>query len=303
MIHRYRADTEGMRLDVFLQQRVPEMSRTRVRRIIDLGGVHLEGRRIRKCGLLLSPGQRIELHLDNGGLEPFRIQQHHVLFQDEFLIALDKPAGINTQPTPARYKGTLYEALQVWLDRDRRHGRRLEIGMAQRLDRDTSGVLIFSIHPRSHKGLSEQIRERSVLKQYLAVVQGCPEPNRGTFRSVLAKSRRSGRMKSVEAGGREAVTHYRVLGSSMEASLLQLELVTGRTHQIRSHLSEAGHPIVGDSRYGGKQQYAGERFARQCLHSRSLRLNHPVSGAELTIEAPVPGDLQLEHLGLAGFYR
>jgi 23S rRNA pseudouridine1911/1915/1917 synthase len=292
-----------MRLDVFLQQRVPEMSRTRIRRIIDLGGVHLEGRRIRKCGLALSPGQKIEMHLDSGSLEPFRIQQHHVLFQDEFLIALNKPAGINTQPTPARYRGTLYEALQVWLDRDKRHGRRLEIGMAQRLDRDTSGVLVFSIHPRSHKGLSEQIRQRSVLKRYLAVVQGCPEPATGTFRSVLAKGRRSGRMKSVQTGGREAITHYRLLGSSMEASLLELELVTGRTHQIRSHLFEAGYPIVGDSRYGGKQQYAGERFTRQCLHSRSLRLNHPVHGAPLSIEAPVPADMRLERLNLAGFCR
>lgn len=299
MIHRCHVEEsdQGLRLDAFLSERLEDMSRGAIRKIIDLGGVHVDCRRVRTCDRHVASGQNIELHLDGGLLKPYRIAPEHVLYQDEYLIALNKPAGINTQPTPARYKGTLYEALQKWLDRSRRHGRRLEIGMAQRLDRDTSGVLVFSIHPRSHKGLTEQVRDHGMVKRYLALVAGCPKPGRGTYRSILARSRRGGSMKSVVAGGKEAVTHYRVQQTSQGASLVEIDIVTGRMHQIRAHFSEAGHPILGDSRYKGAQTFAGLSLKRQCLHSWHLEMAHPVSGATLLFRAPVPGDMHLSHFG------
>lgn len=297
MIHRLTTDagSDGQRLDLFLQASLPEFSRGRIRRIIDLGGVHLDGRRVRKCGIVLGPGQKIELHLDGEPLKPFRIDAPDVLFQDDYLIALNKPAGINTQPTPARYKGTLYEALQVWLGRDRRFGRRLEIGMAQRLDHHTSGVIIFSIHPRSHKLLTGQMQDRSARKHYLAVVAGCPEPAAGTYVSALARDRRRNRVVSVAAGGKEAVSRYRVLSTSNNVSLVEVELVTGRMHQIRAHFSEAGHPLLGDTIYGGPPAHLGQRCKRQCLHSWRLELSHPLTNKILSLVAPVPADMQLEH--------
>ena len=108
MMHRFQTDSEaeGQRIDLFLHVNMADMSRRRLRRIVELGGVHLDGRRIRKCGLILKEGQQVELHLDGESLEPFRIEPSHVLYQDEYLLALNKPAGVNTQPTPARYKGT-----------------------------------------------------------------------------------------------------------------------------------------------------------------------------------------------------
>ena len=295
MVERFTttAEDKGQRLDIFLSARVGGTSRTTLRRIIDLGGVHLDGRRVRKTGLVLEPGQHIELHRDRGPLDPYRIADAEVLFEDAYLIAINKTAGIETQPTPARYKGTLYEALQVRLKRDKRFGRRLEIGMAQRLDRDTSGVIMFSIHPRAHKGLTEQIGSRSARKHYLALVQGCPEPAIGSCRSQLIRDRRSGLMRSTASGGREALTHYRVLRTNQRLSLLQVELVTGRTHQIRAQLAEAGYPLLGDVRYGGPGELDGHRFARQCLHSRRLELTHPVSRAPLLIEAPLPADMDI----------
>lgn len=117
------AADQGNRLDLFLHERLPEMSRAKIRTVIDLGGVHVDGRRVRKNGLLLSAGQRVELHLDRAPLEPFRLTPAVILYQDKYLLAIDKPAGLDTQPTPARYKGTLYEAVQVWLGRDRSFGR------------------------------------------------------------------------------------------------------------------------------------------------------------------------------------
>ncbi len=296
MVKRYRCDhgDQGQRLDQFLARQDPELSRTTIRSIIDLGGVHVDGRRVRKAGLVLSAGQRIEIHRDRGALNPFRLEADHILFQDPYIIVLDKPAGIDTQPTPARYKGTLYEALQVWLERDRRFGRRLEIGMAQRLDRDTSGVILFSIHPLSHRSISAQVQARTMKKNYLALVEGKPEPAVGQYRSNLLRDRRSGRMKSVPVGGKDALTRYRVLKTwteSEQISLVELELVTGRTHQIRTHLSEAGHPLLGDVRYGGRSSHGGLRVERQCLHAGRLEIEHPRSGERLSFEAEMPPDM------------
>lgn len=296
MVERYRteAENEGQRLDQFLAEHNPGLSRTQIRRIIDIGGVHVDGRRVRKAGLGLTSGHRIEIYRDRGPLKPFRLQSHHVLFQDRHIIVLDKPAGIETQPTPARYRGTLYEALQVWLKRDRGFGRRLEIGMAQRLDRDTSGVIIFSIHPRSHKSISAQMQSRTAKKNYLALVEGEPEPAAGSYRSRIVRDRRSGIMKSVVSGGKSALTHYRVMQTRSQPeliSLVELELVTGRTHQIRAHLAEAGHPLLGDVRYGGRSSFGELTFARHCLHSRRLEIEHPQSGERMSFSAELPSDM------------
>lgn len=296
MVRRYHTgpENEGQRLDLFLRDQSGDISRSKIRRIIDIGGVHVDGRRVRKSGLLLSATQLIEMYLDNGPLDPYRIEAGQVLFQDDFLIVLNKPAGVETQPTPARYQGTLYAALQVWLGRDRRFGRRLEIGMAQRLDRDTSGVIIFSIHPRAHKSLTSQLQSRSVKKSYLALVEGRPEPAKGSYESQLIRDRRTNNMKSTPSGGKEAITRYRVLRTleePEEISLVELELVTGRTHQIRAHLSEAGHPLLGDVRYGGCPRIGEHRFSRQCLHSQRLELTHPIDNTSLIFEARMPVDM------------
>lgn len=296
MVERYLTDAEdeGQRLDLFLAQQISGLSRTRIRLIIDLGGVHVDGRRVRKAGIIMTAGRRVEIYRDRAPLEPFRLEPGHVLFQDRYIIVLNKPSGIETQPTPARYKGTLYEALQVWLRRDRRFGRRLEIGMAQRLDRGTSGVIIFSIHPQSHKSVTAQIQSRAATKTYLALVEGRPEPTAGSYRSNLIRDRRTGIMKSVKSGGKNAVTNYQVLetlADPEEISLVELELVTGRTHQIRAHLSEAGHPLLGDVRYGGCSSVGDHPVERHCLHSRRLEIKHPKSGETMSFGAELPADM------------
>lgn len=296
MVERHLTEVkdEGRRLDQFLAERSSSLSRTKIRSIIDIGGVHVDGRRVRTAGLRLTPGRRIEIHRDRGDLTPFRLRPHHIVYQDRHIIVLDKPAGIETQPTPARYKGTLYEALQVWLKRDRGFGRRLEIGMAQRLDRDTSGVIIFSIHPRSHKSISTQMESRTANKNYLALVEGKPEPAVGSFSSNIARDRRTGTMKSVQSGGKYALTHYRVITTRSHhesISLVELGLATGRTHQIRVHLAEAGHPLLGDVRYGGRSSFGELTFARHCLHSRRLEIEHPQSGERMSFSAELPSDM------------
>ena len=299
MVKRYLTviGDKGQRLDQFLAERSPDLSRTLIRKIIDIGGVHIDGRRVRKAGMILDQGLHIELHRDRSSVRPFRLSHDLVLYQDDYLIVVNKPAGIETQPTPARYKGTLFESLQVWLKRDRRFGRRLEIGMVQRLDRDTSGVIAFSIHPQAHKSLSRQIQSRDAKKIYLALVAGRPEPSTGRYVSNLIRDRYANKMKSTSRGGKEAVTTYRVVRTRAvpePISLVEVELITGRTHQIRVHLSEAGHPLLGDIRYGGPEQVGMHSLSAHCLHSHRLKVVHPISNKPLSFRAELPPAMDLD---------
>lgn len=276
----------GLRLDQFLAREVPELSRSLARKIIELGGVHVAGRRVRRCGQAVSAGQRVEVYRDDQSLDPFVLDQAHLLYRDRYLLALDKPSGVETQPTPARYRGTVYAALLDYLHDPFRPLDRPPLGMVQRLDRETSGVMVFSIHPRAHRGLTMAFAERRVAKTYLALVQGSLAADQGEFHSRLARRRSSNRMASVPRGGREAVTRYRVRERFAEACLVAVEILTGRTHQIRVHFAEAGHPLLGDRRYGG----GSSPVPRQMLHAWRLALAHPVTGEPLELEAPLPPD-------------
>jgi 23S rRNA pseudouridine1911/1915/1917 synthase len=283
---------EGLRLDQYLASCSEVLSRTLVRKLVNLGGVHVGGRRIRKCAHAIRAGEIVEVHVDGRSLDPFELADKHVLYRDTFLIAVNKPAGVETQPTPARYRGTLYQALLYYLHNPFRPRDIPELGMAQRLDRETSGVLLFSIHRRAHAGLTQAIAGRSATKIYLALVSGSMSSSSGEIRSLLARNRASNLMRSVARGGKEAITRYRVLQEWADVSLLEIELLTGRSHQVRAHLSEAGHPLLGDVRYGGPVTVAGLDIPRQMLHSWRLTLDHPVEQRKLTLEAPIPADFQ-----------
>lgn len=285
------AGDSGLRLDQFIAEHCDDLSRTLVRKIIDLGGVHLDGRRTRRSGLPVTVGQSVELYRDNGPFSPFRLTSAHVLFQDRYLIGLNKPAGVATQPTPARYKGTLYEALSVYLPAAGKQ-RKPGIGMVQRLDRDTSGVMVFSIHPQAHKKLTEAFRNKQVRKVYLALVAGQFKEPEGVITSELARRRSTNLMVSVKKGGKYAETRYRLLEDLGCASLLEVEIPTGRSHQIRAHFSEEGHALLGDTAYGGPEILNGVKIPRQMLHACELHLNHPVTGEGMTLKAELPGDFQ-----------
>lgn len=277
-------DQSGVRLDQFLASALAG-GRGMIKRMIDLGGAHVDGRRVRRCSLAVAAGQHVELHVDGLPLEPFRLDPARIIFRDQYLLALDKPAGVATQPTPARYQGTVYAALRQFLGE-------VSLGMVQRLDRDTSGILVFSTHPRAHKGLTAAFSERRVTKRYLALVAGHLENDEGEMRSQLARRRATNRMVSVERGGKPPVTGQCRLAGYDGASLVEIEIPTGRSHQIRIHFAEAGHPLLGDAAYGGPALIRGVAIARQMLHASELCLDHPVSGARLELKSPLPEDFQ-----------
>lgn len=292
-IHRLSVmcDADGERLDRYLADEIPSISRGQAKKIIDIGGVHIDGRRVRSCSRAVKSGESVEVYLDNLSLDPFRFADKDILFRDKYLIVFNKPAGIDTQPTHARYKGTLYEALQVLLQDPARLRQKPELGMVQRLDRGTTGVMVFSIHPRSHRGLTKIFMEHQADKRYLALVGGAPAECSGEIRSLLARSRKENKVVSVERGGKEALTRYRVVDRFEQASLVELELLTGRSHQIRAHMAELGCPLLGDSRYGGVTQLCESVLERPMLHASRLAFDHPVTGEELRFDVPLYDDM------------
>lgn len=281
----------GMRLDKFIAQGVTELSRSRVRKVIDIGGVHVNNHRSRTASKILESADLVEVYLDHLPLVPWRISVQDVVFQDNYLIVVNKPATIETQPTHARYKGTLYEALQVYLQDPFRSHLKPVIGMVQRLDRSTSGLIVFSIHPQAHKKMTELFKNGQVDKTYLALVSGQPATVHGEIRSLLARSRRENRVHSVSAGGKMAITRYRIESRLNNSSLLEVQILTGRSHQIRAHMSELGCPLLGDQRYGGPTALDGMLITRPLLHAQRLEFIHPLTAQPLEFSVPMPADM------------
>ncbi len=292
-IHKLKVENVGAdRLDLFLASSNYDISRSKAKKIIDIGGVHLNGRRVRSCSQSVRPGDSIEIYIDPFPLEPYRLSADQVLFQDKFLIVVNKPPYVDTQPTHARYKGTLYEALQVYLQDPFRPRLKPELGMVQRLDRGTSGIMAFSTHQRAHKEMTAMFVEHRIDKRYLALVRGVFTEPQGEVRSLLARSRQQNRVQSVVRGGKEAITRYRVVEQYADAALVEVELLTGRSHQIRAHMSELDHPLFGDVKYGGPKSLASVVLSRPMLHASKLSFKHPVMGSALAFELDPPEDMQ-----------
>ncbi|MEZ4600531.1 MAG: RluA family pseudouridine synthase [Syntrophotaleaceae bacterium] len=279
-----------LRLDQFIANEIGELSRAMARKVIDFGGVHVDGRRVGRCSFPVKAGQQIEVYLDGMPLIVAELGPGDILFRDPYLLAINKTAGIDFQPTHARYKGTVYETILRYLGSG--SGRKApQVGMVQRLDRDTSGVALFSVHPAAHRGLTKLFSEHKVRKKYLALIGGRLPDREGTFRSLLARQHRTNLMKSVDRGGKEGITSYRVREELEGASLVEVEIPTGRSHQIRVHFSEAGCPLLGDTRYGGVDRVAETVIPRHMLHALSLELVHPVTRENLALTAPLPADM------------
>ncbi len=299
-IYRLIVDAQGagLRIDQYVASQTSDLSWGVVCKVIDLGGVHVAGRRIGRCSQMVQKGQSVEVYLDGRSLDIFSLSAEDILFQDAYLLVLDKTSGVDFQPTHARFKGTVYDAARRHMESATGRKENVSLGMVQRLDRETSGVTVFSIHQRAHRAMTRMFTDRRVDKLYRTLVAGRPLDKEGEFRSLLARQHRTNLMKSVEKGGKEAITRYRVVEEFVDCTLVEVELVTGRSHQIRAHFSEAGHPLLGDIRYGGPSLVSGCEVGRSMLHAFRLSFDHPVSREALVFEAPFPQDMAslLTHL-------
>lgn len=294
------APDEGVRLDRFLREKSGVLSRTRARDLLAAGGVTINGHRVKIASRPLRAGDRVEVHplseqRRSGappGMEPFR-----VVHEDAAVIVVDKAPGILVQPTPQGDRGTLLDLVSRHLRKRYPEVKSPYLGLLHRIDRETSGLLLFSRRGSSNRILAEQFRGHTIAREYLALARGKLAADSGTIADPLVRPSPHARRASSPFGrgeGKEAITHFRVLERFAAATLLSITLETGRTHQIRIHLSGRGHAVVGDKIYASTMSFPPDplldRFPRQALHACRLGFTHPGSGAWLEFESPPPED-------------
>lgn len=286
--------TGNVRLDIFLKGRLPELSRAQVQKAIREGRVLVNGGKARP-GQRLKEGDRIELYLPEprleDGLEPEPVD-FHLIYEDEHIVVLDKPSGLVVHPGAGVRRGTLVHGLLFRYPEIAAVGSAARPGIVHRLDKDTSGVMVVARTSFAYQSLRQQFEDRTVHKTYLALARGRFRQKKGIIDLPLGRHVHHREKISVRTRKpRVAITHYEVLREFRETTFLALRPVTGRTHQLRVHLSAIGHPLLGDTRYGGSSRLK-TRCPRLFLHAWQLRLRHPGSGLEMEFESPLPPELE-----------
>jgi len=306
----------GKRLDAFLTSRIRGVSRVRVRRSIDEGAALVDGKP-RKASYRLRAGETVEFVLGStppDGPQPEAIELS-VLFEDEAIAVVDKPAGMVVHPAKGHWSGTLASALAYHFDQLSTVGGAVRPGIVHRLDRETSGVLVVAKTDEAHRRLADQFKARTVRKEYLALVLGSPDRDRDMIDHPIGDHPKHRERKALRAGhtsSREAQTFYEVEERFTGIALVRAKPKTGRTHQIRLHLTHAGFPVLGDKIYGGRTRLTvGElrtlcrdkRLAtdlpddevlldRQALHAHRIGFAHPTTGELVDFETPLPADFE-----------
>lgn len=243
--------------------------------------------RLASQGLIRVQDEWVRLHVFPKEEAAFRAEQHDIdiLFEDDFCLVVNKPAGMSVHPSEAGQGGSLASAVAYYYEST---GQACAVRHIHRLDQDTTGAVLYAKNEWAHVLLDEAMRDKRIDRRYVAIAEGVFKKNQGTIEAPIGKDRHHSGKRRVAPGGDPAVTHYRVIRQLKYAALVELELETGRTHQIRVHLSHLGHPLAGDSLYGGSTRY----FHRQALHGEKLTFEHPVTQKLIEVHAPLPLDFQ-----------
>ena len=301
-----------LRVDKFLVERLQNSSRNRVQQAAEAGCILVNGKPV-KSNYRVKPFDVVQVVMDRPRYEFEIVAQDiplDIVYEDEAVLVVNKPAGLVVHPGHGNYDGTLVNAL-AWHFKDNPDYDVTDprMGLVHRIDKDTSGLLVVAKTPDAKTNLGRQFYNKTTRREYVAVVWGVPEPTSGTVDAPLGRNPKDRLQMAVlpqdDPNGKHAVTHYEVIESLGYASVIRCRLETGRTHQIRVHMKHIGHPLLNDSRYGGDEILRGERSAkyrqfvnncftlcpRQALHARTLGFTHPVTGEEMFFTAPVPPDM------------
>ncbi len=282
------ADASGVRLDKFVGEKCPELSRTHAQKLVAGGFITVNGRPA-KSSLKLNAGDRVDITIPPE--PPSRLTPEHIpldiVYEDDDLLVVDKPAGLAVHPAPGHPGHTLVNAILSYLPGLAENGDSLRPGIVHRLDKDTSGLLLVAKNRVTQANLSEQFKSRSVAKSYLVLVRGKLTPESGIIEAAIGRDPRNRQRMAVVSRGREARTEYRVVRYVGDCSLLEIKPATGRTHQIRVHLAAIGFPVLGDTTYGVKSPH----LSRQFLHASKLGFQLPSTGRYVEFESPLPPDL------------
>ena len=279
---------DGRRLDVLLSEQ-SGLTRSRVATLMEEGQVTLDGVPVTKAGLKAKPGQTITLTIPVPKPATPEAQDIPltILYEDNDLAVVVKPCGMVVHPAAGNEDGTLVNALLHHLDSLGGIGGELRPGIVHRLDKDTSGLLLVAKNDASQLALSEQLSARTMEKHYRALVEGNIREDSGRVEAAIARSKKDRKKMAVDPEGREAITEWTVLARGNGVTLLDVHILTGRTHQIRVHTKHIGHPVCGDPIYGSPK---GAKVPRLMLHAYSLAFTHPTTGERLTFTADLPAE-------------
>lgn len=282
------ADLENMRLDAYLSSKKENISRTNIQRLIEEGNILVNGQK-KKISYKVQMGDNIEINIPEAKEPHIKAENIpvEIVYEDKDIIVVNKPKGMVVHPANGNPDGTLVNAIMnICKDSLSGIGGEIRPGIVHRLDKDTSGLLIVAKNDLAHINMSRQIKDRKVKKIYIALVKGNINENEATINMPIGRSTKDRKKMAVRKEGKEAITHFKVLKRYGDYTLLKLKIDTGRTHQIRVHLAEIGHPVVGDMVYSkGKNEFGVEG---QMLHAQSLDFKHPITGKEMHLEANLP---------------
>ncbi len=291
------ADT-GQRIDAFAAQSTG-LSRSRAARLVEEGHILVNSRSV-KSSAKLRPGDEVSINTPETAPDNTLIPENiplKILFQDNHLIVIDKPAGLVVYPAAGHRRGTLMNAVRYNVGPLSAPGGPLRPGVVHRLDKDTSGVMVVALDDAAYYSLVEQFRARTIQREYRALVLGCPRTEEGQIDAQIGRSTANRKKMSTHSHrGKEARTSWKLLKKLNGAAFISAKLGTGRTHQIRVHFLSLGHPVLGDRTYGEKTaiMYHNKRitFPRQMLHAATLGFTHPVSNEWISFESPLPVDME-----------
>jgi 23S rRNA pseudouridine1911/1915/1917 synthase len=297
------AEQHNLRLDRALGELFPFQSRNFLAKLITAGKVRVNGNAELKPSHRVETGQEVVVEIPAAAPSSMQSQDLPltILYQDEDVAVIDKPAGLVVHPAAGHPDQTLVNALLHHVQDLSGVGGELRPGIVHRLDKDTSGVMLVAKHDDAHRKLTAAWNTDAVRKEYLALVYGTPTNDRGTIEAAIGRDPRDRKRMAVVADGRHAITDYEVAERLRYASLLRCRLRTGRTHQIRVHMKHLGHPIVGDPVYSGPQwrgipdkkiQRVLSAFDRQALHAARITFPHPRDGRTMVLEAEIPADMR-----------
>lgn len=275
------------RVDVFLSE-MTDKTRSGLKKLVEDGKVKVNGKVISKAGFTIKEGDSVEVEIPDAvalsiGAENIPLD---IVYQDKDIAVINKPQGLTVHTGNGVHGSTLVNALLYHLDSLSGINGVLRPGIVHRIDKDTSGLLVVAKNDNAHLSLSEQIKEKTCARIYVALLEGRLKDDKGRIETFIGRSEKNRTMMAVTREGRVAITHYEVIKRFDRYTLCRFKLETGRTHQIRVHSKHLGHPIVGDPVYNGKENKFG--LKGQLLHAEKLELTHPTTGERMSFSAPMP---------------
>ncbi|MBR3249673.1 MAG: RluA family pseudouridine synthase [Clostridia bacterium] len=278
----------GKRLDKYLSEQNEKLSRSAIQRLLDEKKILVNSKSV-KASYRVQEGDSISLEETEPKDIKLKAQDIpiEIIYEDNDIIVVNKPKGLVVHPANGNPDGTLVNAIMaICKDSLSGIGGEIRPGIVHRLDKDTSGILIVAKNDEAHIKMSEQIKNREVKKTYIALVRGVVKENEATIDMPIARSKQDRKKMAVDKNGKQAITHIKVIKRFEDCTLLEVNIETGRTHQIRVHLAQIGYPVVGDMVYSnGKNRFGIEG---QCLHAKSLDFKHPITGKQMHLEAELP---------------